>query len=406
MISDGEILHSSAVEPEALPAEIIQIDASQMIAAPGFIDMHVHLREPGQEYKETIESGTKAAANGGFTDVVCMPNTSPALDSKVNLEYVKNRAADNLVNVHICAATTIGRQGSMLVPMADLIDAGAIMFSDDGGCLESAEMMRRAFEYAAPHDALLSQHCEEHSMTKGFVMHEGKISADLGVKGYPAVAEEIIVARDIQLAEYCGNRRYHVSHMSTAGSVELVRQAKKKGLRISCEVTPHHFVLTDQAILEYRTHAKMNPPLREQADIDAIIQGLADGTIDAIATDHAPHAPHEKEHAELQQAMNGITGIETCLGLALEYLVHKGHITINRLIELLSTGPRTILQLPQPSLQQGKRACITIFEPATDWTVHTDSMCSKSMNTPFAGWKLHGKPSFVFNNGKSFKCQL
>jgi dihydroorotase len=224
LIDQGMILHSSTEHIE-IPLNTIHIEASHLIAAPGFVDMHVHLREPGQEYKETIESGTLAAANGGFTDIVCMPNTLPALDSKINLEYVKNRAKDNIVNVHVCAATTIGREGKLLSPMIDLIDAGAIMFSDDGSCIENAEMMRIAFDYAAPFDALLTQHCEEHSLTKNFVIHEGTVSADLGLKGYPTVAEEIIVSRDIQLAAYCGNRRYHVSHLSTAGSVQLVREA-------------------------------------------------------------------------------------------------------------------------------------------------------------------------------------
>ena len=404
LIEQGMILHSSTEHIE-IPQNTIHIEASHLIAAPGFVDMHVHLREPGQEYKETIESGTLAAANGGFTDIVCMPNTLPALDSKINLEYVKNRAKDNIVNVHVCAATTIGREGKQLSPMIDLIDAGAIMFSDDGSCIENAEMMRRAFDYAAPFDALLTQHCEEHSLTKNFVIHEGTVSADLGLKGYPTVAEEIIVSRDIQLAAYCGNRRYHVSHLSTEGSVQLVREAKAKGQRISCEVTPHHFILTDKAVLEYGTHAKMNPPLREQSDIDAILTGLQDGTIDAIATDHAPHAIHEK-NCELAIAANGITGIETCIGLAFQFLVNSNLISVDRFVYLLSTGPRNILQIQHPNLEKGESACITIFDKNAEWTVSTKNMKSKSVNTPFDNWKLLGKPAFIFNNNQVYKSEL
>ena len=404
LIEQGMILHSSTEHIE-IPQDTIHIEASHLIAAPGFVDMHVHLREPGQEYKETIESGTLAAANGGFTDIVCMPNTLPALDSKINLEYVKNRAKDNIVNVHVCAATTIGREGKQLSPMIDLIDAGAIMFSDDGSCIENAEMMRIAFDYAAPFDALLTQHCEEHSLTKNFVIHEGTVSADLGLKGYPTVAEEIIVSRDIQLAAYCGNRRYHVSHLSTEGSVQLVREAKAKGQRISCEVTPHHFILTDKAVLEYGTHAKMNPPLREQSDIDAILTGLQDGTIDAIATDHAPHAIHEK-NCELAIAANGITGIETCIGLAFQFLVNSNLISLDRFVYLLSTGPRNILQIKHPSLEKGEYACITIFDKQAEWTVNTKNMKSKSVNTPFDNWKLLGKPAFIFNNNQVYKSEL
>ena len=404
LIEQGMILHSSTEHIE-IPQNTIHIEASHLIAAPGFVDMHVHLREPGQEYKETIESGTLAAANGGFTDIVCMPNTLPALDSKINLEYVKNRAKDNIVNVHVCAATTIGREGKQLSPMIDLIDAGAIMFSDDGSCIENAEMMRRAFDYAAPFDALLTQHCEEHSLTKNFVIHEGTVSADLGLKGYPTVAEEIIVSRDIQLAAYCGNRRYHVSHLSTEGSVQLVREAKAKGQRISCEVTPHHFILTDKAVLEYGTHAKMNPPLREQSDVDAILIGLQDGTIDAIATDHAPHAIHEK-NCELAIAANGITGIETCIGLAFQFLVNSNLISLDRFVYLLSTGPRNILQIQHPNLEKGESACITIFDKNAEWTVSTKNMKSKSVNTPFDNWKLLGKPAFIFNNNQVYKSEL
>jgi dihydroorotase len=385
--------------------DCIVIDAKDLIAAPGFVDMHVHLREPGQEYKETIATGTAAAANGGFTDIVCMPNTQPAIDSKITLEYIKHKAHGNIVDVHICAATTIGRNGEQLTPMIELLESGAVMFSDDGSCVESPEMMRRAFEYLAPFDGLLTQHCEEHSMTKDFVMHEGSISAELGVKGYPSIAEELIVNRDIQLALYCGNRRYHVSHMSTKGSVQLVREAKARGQRVTCEVTPHHFMFTHEAIKVHGTHAKMNPPLREQIDVDAILLGLADGTIDAIATDHAPHAEHEK-HCELALAANGIIGLETCIGLTITHLVKTGIIDFSRMIDILSIGPRNILRMDQPSLLEGSKACLTIFNPEEKWIPIPDKSHSKSQNSPFFGIELTGKPRYTVNNGQVFESIL
>jgi len=381
------------------------IEANGFIAAPGFVDMHVHLREPGQENKETIATGTAAAANGGFTDVVCMPNTLPAIDSRIILEYIKNKAQDNIVNVHVCASTTIGRKGELLSPMIELMESGAVMFSDDGSCVESPEMMRRAFDYLAPFDGLLTQHCEEHSLTQDFVMHEGEVSAELGVKGYPSIAEELIVSRDIQLARHCGNRRYHVSHMSTSGSVQLVRDAKQRGQRVSCEVTPHHFMMTHDAIKTHGSQAKMNPPLREHKDVEAILQGLADGTIDAIATDHAPHAEHEK-HCELALAANGILGLETCIGLTITHLVEKEIISLSRMIELLSIGPRRILKLQQPSLQEGASACMTIIDIETEWTPIPETSKSKSKNSPFFGIRLKGKPVFVFNNGQNFASEL
>ncbi len=381
------------------------IDAKGFIAAPGFVDMHVHLREPGQEYKETIATGTAAAANGGFTDVVCMPNTLPAIDSRIILDYIKNKANGNIVNVHICAATTIGREGELLSPMIELMESGAVMFSDDGSCVESPEMMRRAFDYLAPFDGLLTQHCEEHSLTQDFVMHEGEVSAELGVKGYPSIAEELIVSRDIQLAKHCGNRRYHVSHMSTIGSVQLVREAKQRGQRVSCEVTPHHFILTHEAIKTHGSQAKMNPPLREQQDVEAILQGLADGTIDAIATDHAPHAEHEK-HCELGLAANGILGLETCIGLTITHLVEKEVVSLSRMIELLSIGPRRILKLQQPSFHEGASACMTIIDVNAEWTPIPETSKSKSKNSPFFGTRLKGKPVYVFNKGQVFPSEL
>jgi dihydroorotase len=404
LISDGIIAYIGNETPE-LSTETEHIDGSELVCCPGLFDMHVHLREPGQEYKETITSGTQAAANGGFTGVVCMPNTSPAVDSVSIIEYITNRAKGNIVDVFPCATITKSREGKELAPLLSLIEAGAVMFSDDGSCLESAEMMRRAFDYTAQWDALLTQHCEEHSMTRNFAMNEGKVSAELGLKGYPTVAEDVIIARDILLAEYCGNRRYHAAHISTKGAVRLVREAKSRGLRVSCEVTPHHFVLTDENVRGYDTNAKMNPPLRTKEDVEAIIEGLADGTIDCIATDHAPHAIHEKQ-CEFTQAANGITGLETALGLGLTYLVHKGKITIEQLIEKMSVNPRKVLQLTEVKIIVGEPANITVFAPNQRWKVDMTHSCSKSNNSPFNGKELTGKPTFVINNGQVYRTKL
>lgn len=403
-VCEGIIKYIGKELNENLP-DIEFIDGTDLVCCPGFFDMHVHLREPGQEYKETIQTGTLAAANGGFTGVVCMPNTSPAVDSVAIIEYITSRAKGNIVDVYPCATITKSREGKELAPLLSLIEAGAVMFSDDGSCLESAEMMRRAFDYTAQWDALLTQHCEEHSMTKNFSMNEGKVSAELGLKGYPTVAEDVIIARDILLAEFCGNRRYHAAHISTKGAVRLVREAKARGLRVSCEVTPHHFVLTDEAVRGFDTNAKMNPPLRTDEDIEAIIDGLADGTIDCIATDHAPHAIHEKE-CEFAQAANGITGLETALGLGMTFLVHTGKLTLAELIKKMSVNPRKILQLPDIKIAKGEKANLTVFAPNEEWAVDLSHSCSKSQNSPFQGLHLTGKPKFALNNGQIYQSNL
>ncbi|MBL7999273.1 MAG: dihydroorotase [Candidatus Kapabacteria bacterium] len=403
-IEDGIIRHAGAEAPETTRATT-HIQADDLTAAPGFFDMHVHLREPGQSYKETIESGTAAAANGGFTGVVCMPNTEPAVDSIQVVEFIHKRAAGLLTDVHVCATITKGRRGSDLAAIETLLNAGAVMFSDDGGCVESAEMMRRAFDYVSTFDALLTQHCEEHSMTKNFAMHEGTVSAELGLKGYPSVAEDIIVARDILLAEYCGNRRYHAAHLSSAGTIRLLRDAKVRGQRVTGEVAPHHFVLTHDAVRGYNTNAKMNPPLRTQADVDAMIQALADNVIDVIATDHAPHALHEK-NVEFDAAPNGIVGLETAVGLTLTHLYHTKVLSIQSLVEKMSVNPRHILGLPQPMIENGSSANITILNLDKEWTVNTDRFLTKSKNSPFGATELKGVPVYAINNGKMIACTL
>jgi dihydroorotase len=385
--------------------QIQEINAEGLTILPGLFDMHVHLREPGQEYKETIASGTQAAANGGFTGICCMPNTEPAIDNVPTVEYITRRGQKSLVDVYCCGAITKQRAGVELAPLLELLHSGVVMFSDDGACVRSAEMMRRAFQYIAPYDGLLSQHCEEHSLTEGFAMHEGAVSAQLGLKGYPSIAEEIIVARDIMLAAATGNRRYHASHLSTAGSIELVRAAKARGQRVSCEVTPHHIVLTDEAVRLYGAHAKMNPPLRTQHDIEAIIHGIQDGTVDCIATDHAPHAVHEKE-VEFSLAANGIIGLETSFGLAMTYLVHAGHITLERLVELMSSNPRKILGLPPITIAEGEPANMTLVALDEEWTVDISRSASASRNSPFHGFQLKGKPRWILHKGQAWECVL
>ncbi len=403
-VRDGVITHCSIQPPDEVPPTTERIAADGWMAAPGFVDMHVHFREPGQTQKETIASGSAAAANGGFTDVVCMPNTEPAIDSRATIEFIQRRATEQ-VTIHICAAITCGRRGELLSPMHELIEAGAVMFSDDGSCVRSAELMRRAFLYSAPFDALISQHCEEHSITEGFDMHDGIIAAKLGLRGYPSVAEEVIVARDILLAEACGNRRYHVSHLSTRGSVRLVRLAKSWGLRVSAEVTPHHFSLTEEAADGYNTNAKMNPPLRERADVEAIIEALADGTIDAIATDHAPHTIEEKQQP-FPLAPNGVVGLETAVGVTLTELYHRHRLPLLRIVELLSTGPRRILGLRQPRIAVGEPAILTVVALDEEWTVVPERFRTKARNTPFVGWELRGKPRYAINRCNVWVCDL
>jgi dihydroorotase len=371
-------------------------DLHGAIVAPGFFDMHVHLREPGQEYKETVETGLNAAMAGGFTGVCCMPNTEPPISDPFVVSYIKEKAAGHLVDLAICGTMTKDRKGEELAPMAALAKAGVKMISDDGAAVRSAEVMRRVFEYAKMFDLLVTQHCEEHSMTAGAAMNEGRISTKLGLPGWPSVAEEIIIARDILLAEFVGGVRYHVAHVSTKGGVRLVREAKARGLAVSCEVTPHHFTLTDEAVEHHGTMAKMCPPLRTQEDVDAIIEGLRDGTIDCIATDHAPHATHEKETDMVSAAM-GIIGLETAIPIGLTNLVNAGHLTLAQYIERCSTNPRRLLGLQQIHIKEGEPANLTIFDPTKKWRFSDADIRSKSHNTPFIGEEFMGKVVGVVN---------
>jgi dihydroorotase len=379
------------------------VDLRGKVVAPGFLDLHVHLREPGFEYKETIESGVTAAAAGGFTGVCCMPNTNPAIDDESVIRYIQNKARaalNGLVDVYPIAAVTVGRKGEHLAPLAELSQAGAVAFSDDGDPVHDAELMRRALEYAAMFRKPIIQHAQDLPLTRGAVMNEGAVATALGLTGWPPVAEEIMIDRDIRLAKYTGGK-YHIAHMSTAGSVGLVRRARAEGIALSCEVTPHHFTLTDDSVRSFDTNTKMNPPLRTKEDIEALKQGLRDGTIDAIATDHAPHSFDEKE-VEFQQAPFGIVGLETAIGLAITELVMKGVLSLSQLVEKFSVNPRRILNFPEIKIAEGVMANLTLFDPSARWIVDPSSFKSKSKNTPFTGYHLTGKPVGVLNNAQVY----
>jgi dihydroorotase len=383
------------------------IDLKNKIIAPGFIDMHVHLREPGFEHKETIETGCLSAAAGGFTAVCCMPNTNPAIDEESVARYVQEegrRATGGLVDVFPIAAASKCRKGEELSPMAELAKAGSVAFSDDGAPIASAELMRRIFEYSSMYRLPIIQHAEEPTMTRNGFMNEGVMSTRLGMPGIPPIAEELMIVRDLVLLRYVPLAKYHVAHISTASSLECVRKAKLDHLNVTAEAAPHHFTLTDEAVASFDTNLKMNPPLRTKADVQAIKEALRDGTVDVIATDHAPHTIDEKE-VEFSQAPFGIVGLETAIGLSFTELVHQNYLTLSQLIEKLSVNPRRILSLPAIRIQEGERANFTFLDPEMEWTVDIQSFKSKSKNSPFDGRRLKGKAIGIINNGKAYFAQ-
>jgi dihydroorotase len=375
------------------------LDLSGLCVAPGFIDMHVHLREPGQEWKETIATGTRAAAAGGFTGVACMPNTQPPIDSRSVVEFVLAQARQHgTVPVYPIGCVSKGQEGIELAEMGDMAVAGARGFSDDGKPVASAGLMRRALEYSRIFDLPVIDHCEEPTLSAGGVAHEGVVATRLGLAGWPGVAEDVMVQRDILLAEYTGGA-VHIAHMSTGRAADLVRRAKAAGIRVTCEVTPHHIALTDEAVASYDTHAKMNPPLRAEEDRLALLAAIADGTVDAIATDHAPHNADEK-CVEFSRAPFGVVGLETAVSICLDRLVHGGVIGLPRLVELLSCGPASVLRLDKGSLKEGADADITVIDLEREFVVAPRAFVSKSVNTPFAGWTLRGGPVMTIVGGR------
>lgn len=374
------------------------IELGTGLALPGLFDLHAHMREPGQEYKEDLASGLSAAVAGGFTDVCAMPNTRPVNDTRVVTEMLVHKArALGLARLHPIAAITVGQRGEELTEMADLKAAGAVGVSDDGVCVTRSDVMRRALEYASTFDMPLIQHCEDHALTKGAQMHEGAVSTRLGLRGWPRVAEDVIVARDLILAEYT-RARYHVAHVSTSGAVRLLREAKSRGIDVSAEVTPHHLLLTDAALLGYDTACKVNPPLREDADLLALREALADGTIDCIATDHAPHSSLEKD-CEFDAASPGMIGLELCVPLMLG-LVDKGILRLARMVDALTRAPAKIAGVSRSELREGARANLTLVDPDAVWTVSPDRLRTKSQNTPFLGRSVKGRVMMTLVDGK------
>lgn len=399
LVEDGRV-SAWMKQGEPLPEGCEVFDASGLLVAPGFIDLHVHLREPGQEHKETIASGCAAAVAGGWTSVCPMPNTNPVNDNAAITRYMIEQAEHaGLANVFPIGAITKSSDGTELAEMGEMKAAGAVAVSDDGRPIPNAGIMRRAMQYAKDFDLPVIDHCEDKSLSSGGVMHEGRMSLLLGLKGMPALAEDIDVVRDILLAKETGTH-IHIAHVSTKGAIEAVRRAKNEHINITCEVTPHHFTLTDRVVEGYDTNTKMAPPLRSEEHLAAILEGIKDGTIDAIATDHAPH--HQDEKAlEYDRAPFGITGLETAVGLAFNELVHKGIVGLERLVELCSTNPARIFNLKdRGTLTAGSIADITIIDPELAWVYRNAESRSKSRNSPFDGWEFTGKAVATIVNGK------
>jgi dihydroorotase len=383
-------------------ATVVEIPPGYVVC-PGLVDMHVHLREPGQEHKETVATGTAAAVAGGFTAVACMPNTTPVNDNAGVTEYMLKKAAEaNLARVYPVGAVSRGQKGEQLADIAELKRAGCVAITDDGRPVATALLMRRALEYASMFDMPVIEHCEEQTLKGDGVAHEGFQASSLGLRGIPSEAESIMALRDISLSSLTGGA-VHIAHMSARQTLAAVRFGKSNGARVTCEVTPHHFVLTDVTLaapIPYDTNAKMNPPLRESADRDAMINGLADGSVDVIATDHAPHAADEKQ-VEFDHAPFGITGLETAVSLCFDRLVHKDIVSLPRLVELLSVNPARILNVPGGSLAEGAPADVTILAPDLGVTVVAANMKSKSKNTPFDGWQLRGGVAATIVGGRT-----
>ena len=397
-IADGTIAEIGRSLEASEQEEVYDAEGSYL--SGGWMDMHVHLREPGFEHKETIKTGCAAAASGGFTEVACMPNTNPAIDTRDVVEFITKRADDLPVNVHPIGCVSKKREGKAIAEMADMKEGGAVAFSDDGDPVYNSELMRIALEYSSMLEMPIINHEEDLKLSRPGHMHEGKVSARLGIDGTPGIAEETMIARDILLAEFTGGH-IHIAHISTAKAVELVRRAKADGINVTTEVCPHHFDLTDEEIerRDFDTNVKMHPPLRTQEDVDAMIEGLADGTIDAICTDHAPHAIEEKE-VEFIYAPNGIIGLETAWSVSVRRLLDSGVLELPALLKKFVDRPREILNLEIPKIEEGVRANLTLFNVDERWTLEESLVKSKSKNSPYLGDEMMGRAEAIYNNGQ------
>jgi dihydroorotase len=396
LVEDGKVARIGQIEAEQ-GWELV--DVSGLVVMPGFVDMHVHLREPGREDKETILTGGEAAAAGGFTSIACMPNTNPVNDSPALTRYILERASQaGLVNVFPIGAVTKGSRGEELAEIGQMRQAGIVAISDDGNPIQNSQLMRRALEYVQLFDIPVIDHCEDHILAAGGSINEGAVSTRLGLRGSSRTAEELPVARDVMLSRISGGR-VHIAHVSACESLDWIRTGKSHGASVTCEVTPHHFTLTDQDIHEYDTNFKMSPPLREPEDVAAMLQGLADGTIDCIASDHAPHTSLEKD-ATWEEAANGVIGLETAVPIAWDKLVHGGIVSASRLVELMSVNPSRILRIDRGTLAVGAVADITVVDPQLEVTIDVSTFKSKSRNCPFQGWKLRGAPVMTVVAGR------
>lgn len=395
-VADGKMVDSL---PAAAKKRARQIDARGLVACPGLVDIHVHFREPGQTHKETIGTGSRAAAAGGFTTVVCMPNTSPVADNVGTIQLMKDLISrDAVVRIYPTGCITVGMKGQALAPIGSLKRAGVVAITDDGDCVQSNDLMRRAVEYAKMFDLPVMDHCQDHSMTQGAVMNEGVMSTRLGLRGWPNAAEDLIVARNVILSEYTG-AHIHLQHISSKFSVDVIRRAKQRGARITAEATPHHIALTDDALATYDPNFKMNPPLRTEEDRRALIAGLRDGTLDIIATDHAPHTDYEKDK-EFDFAPNGILGLETALPVTLEVLVRQNRFKLPFVVDLMTRRPARLLNLPGGTLAGGAAADICVFDPDEKWRYDAKAGFSKSSNSPWSGQTLTGRVKLTVVEGR------
>lgn len=397
LLFDGKVAHIG--QNIDAPEQVEVVDVSEQIVAPGLIDVHVHLREPGGEHKETIATGARAAVAGGFTAVCAMPNTDPPIDAPAAVGFV--RAAGLRVGaarVYPTGAISVGQKGEHLTEIGEMVAAGAVGFTDDGKPVSDAGLMRVALEYTQAFNVPVASHCEEKSLSRNGSMNEGLVSTRLGLTGIPNAAEDVMIARDLLLAELTGGR-LHIQHVSTCNGVQMIRQAKASGIRVTAEATPHHLTLTDAACDGYRTEAKVNPPLRSETDRAAVVAGLVDGTLDVIATDHAPHHYDEKEQA-FEDAPFGLVGLETALGIILTHIVERNLLSLSEVIDRMSCAPARAFNLPGGTLREGALADVTVFDPTREWVVNPTQLLSKSKNTPFAGWRLTGRCTMTIVGGK------